>query len=106
MLHENSNQKRAGAAILILDKMDCKTKVVVTDRQTERKKRKWSRLVVSDSLWSHGHQAPPFSRQEYWSGLPFPSPGIYRKGLSTIFQLNKDIDNDNMVNPSRRDDSY
>ena len=24
------------------------------------------------------HQAPPsmgFSRQEYWSGLPFPSPG-------------------------------
>lgn len=40
MLHENSNQKRAGAAILILDKMDCKTKVVVTDRQTERKKRK------------------------------------------------------------------
>ena len=25
------------------------------------------------------HQAPPsmgFSRQEYWSGLPFPSPGI------------------------------
>ena len=28
---------------------------------------------------THGHQAPPsvgFSRQEYWSGLPFPSPGI------------------------------
>ena len=21
------------------------------------------------------HQAPPSSRQEYWSGLPFPSPG-------------------------------
>lgn len=37
MFHENSNQKRAGAAILILDKMDCKTKVVVTDRQKERK---------------------------------------------------------------------
>ena len=37
--------------------------------------------VVSDSLWPHGllaHQAPlsmGFSRQEYWSGLPFPSPG-------------------------------
>ena len=34
---------------------------------------------MSDSLWPHGlHQAPPsmkFSRQEYWSGLPFPSPG-------------------------------
>ena len=26
----------------------------------------------------HAYQAPPsmgFSRQEYWSGLPFPSPG-------------------------------
>ena len=36
----------------------------------------WSRSVVSDSL--RPHQAPPsmgFSRQEYWSGLPFPSPG-------------------------------
>ena len=33
---------------------------------------------MSDSLWPHGHQAPPsmgFSRQEYCSGLPFPSPG-------------------------------
>ena len=28
--------------------------------------------------WMVAHQAPPsrgFSRQEYWSGLPFPSPG-------------------------------
>ena len=27
--------------------------------------------------WAVAHQAPPsieFSRQEYWSGLPFPSP--------------------------------
>ena len=32
-------------------------------------------LVTS---WTVAHQAPPsmgFSRQEYWSGLPFPSPG-------------------------------
>ena len=41
-----------------------------------------SHSVVSTSLWPHGryvaHQGPPsmeFSRQEYWSGLPFPSPG-------------------------------
>ena len=36
---------------------------------------KWSRSVVSDSV---AYQAPPsmgFSRQRYWSGLPFPSPG-------------------------------
>ena len=28
--------------------------------------------------WTAAHQAPPpmgFSRQEYWSGLSFPSPG-------------------------------
>ena len=36
--------------------------------------------VVSISLQSHGeaHQAPlsiESSRQEYWSGLPFPPPG-------------------------------
>ena len=40
--------------------------------------RKWSRSIMSDSLWPRGHQAPPsmgFSRQECWSGLPFPSPG-------------------------------
>ena len=41
---------------------------------------KWSHSVISDSLRPHGHQAPPsmgFSRQEYWSGLPFPSPGNF-----------------------------
>ena len=36
--------------------------------------------VVSDSvtLWTVAHQAPlsvEFSRQEYWSQLPFPTPG-------------------------------
>ena len=30
------------------------------------------------TLWTVAYQAPlsmEFSRQEYWSGLPFPSPG-------------------------------
>ena len=34
------------------------------------------RLFVT--LWTVAHQAPlstGFSRQEYWQGLPFPSPG-------------------------------
>ena len=36
--------------------------------------------VMSDSVtpWTVAHQGPlttGFSRQEYWSGLPFPSPG-------------------------------
>ena len=38
------------------------------------------RLIMSDSVapWIVAHQAPlpmEFSRQEYWTGLPFPSPG-------------------------------
>ena len=31
--------------------------------------------VVSDSLWSRGSLSMGFPRQEYWSLLPFPSPG-------------------------------
>ena len=37
-----------------------------------------SRARLCDPMDSSLHQAPPsmgFSRQEYWSGLPFPSPG-------------------------------
>ena len=42
--------------------------------------KKWSCSVVSDfaTPWTVPYQAPPslgFSRQKYWSGLPFPSPG-------------------------------
>ena len=63
---------------------------------------KWSRSV--DSLFAHSllslcslfatpwvvaYQASPsmwFSRQEYWSGLPFPSPGLIKTHeLSSIF---------------------
>ena len=34
-------------------------------------------VQLSAIPWTVAHQAPPsmaFSRQEYWSGLPFPSP--------------------------------
>ena len=37
-----------------------------------------SRVRLFVTLWIVAHQAPPsmeFSRQEYWSGLPFSSPG-------------------------------
>ena len=39
------------------------------------------RLCVTP--WTAAHQAPPslgFSRQEHWSGLPFPSPTDWLKG--------------------------
>ena len=37
-----------------------------------------SRVQLFATPWTAASQAPPsmgFSRQEYWSGLPFPSPG-------------------------------
>ena len=44
----------------------------------ERKKVKsLSRVRLFATPWTVAYQAPPsmgFSRQEYWSGLPFPSP--------------------------------
>ena len=38
----------------------------------------FSRVQLFATLWTVAHQACPsmgFFRQEYWSGLPFPSPG-------------------------------
>ena len=37
-----------------------------------------SRVLLFSTPWTVADQAPPsmgFSSQEYWSGLPFPSPG-------------------------------
>ena len=38
-----------------------------------------SRVQLSATPWTAAHQAPPpmgFSRQEYWSGVPLPSPTL------------------------------
>ena len=42
------------------------------------KKKSLSRVQLFVTPWTIAYQVPPsmgFSRQEYWSGLPFPSPG-------------------------------
>ena len=44
-----------------------------------------SRVWLLVTPWTAAHQAPPpmgFSRQEYWSGLPLPSP---RKSEPSVF---------------------
>ena len=41
-----------------------------------------SRVRLLATPWTAAHQAPPsmgFSRQEYWNGVPLPSPG-YTQG--------------------------
>ena len=38
-----------------------------------------SRVLLFETPWSAADQAPPsmgFSRQEYWSGVPLPSPKV------------------------------
>ena len=38
-----------------------------------------SHVQLSMAPWTVTYQAPPsmeFSRQDYWSGLPFPTPGV------------------------------
>ena len=47
----------------------------------------FSRVRLFVTPWTVAHQAPlpmGFFRQEYWSGLPFPSPGdLFDSGIET-----------------------
>ena len=46
--------------------------------KSEKKVKSLSRVQLFATPWTVAYQAPPsmgFSRQECWSGLPFPSPG-------------------------------
>ena len=47
-----------------------------------------SRVRLFATPWTAAYQAPPpmgFSRQEYWSGVPLPSPLVSYKNLSFFF---------------------
>ena len=44
------------------------------------KVKSFSRVRLLATPWTEAHQAPPFmgfSRQEYWSGVPLPSPCLF-----------------------------
>ena len=48
------------------------------------KEKSLSRVRLLATPWTAAHQAPPsmgFSRQEYWSGVPLPSPCIHLSPL-------------------------
>ena len=48
-----------------------------------------SRVLLYETPWTIAYQAPlsmVFPRQEYWSGMPFPSPGVFlTQGLNLDF---------------------
>ena len=63
--------------------------VAISFSNDESEKWKQSCSVVSNLQRPQGlqHQAPPsmgFSRQEYWSGVPLPSPGVQSMGLQRV----------------------
>ena len=50
---------------------------------------RFSRVRLCATPWMAAHQAPPslgFSRQEHWSGLPFPSPMHENESESEVAQ--------------------
>ena len=51
-----------------------------------------SRVRLLETPWTAAHQAPPsmgFSRQEYWSGVPLPSPKKYQKRKINVIKEDK-----------------
>ena len=51
-----------------------------------------SRVRLLATPWTAAYQAPPpmrFSRQEYWSGVPSPSPNMLSKLVITFLPRSK-----------------
>ena len=51
----------------------------------------FSHVQLCVTLWTVACQAPMsmgFSRQEYWSGLPYPPPGdLLMAGITYVFRI-------------------
>ena len=77
---ETEPAQRAALAGRILGGTESSLLGLTTSSPESEKSQSVSRSVVSDSFatpWTVARQAPPsmeFSRQDYCSGLPFPSP--------------------------------
>ena len=64
--------------LLFANLYEKQTEVNTDCQQRELCAESLSRVQLFATPWTVAHQAPPsmeFSRQEYWSGFPFPSPG-------------------------------
>ena len=51
-----------------------------------------SRVQLLATSWTAAYQAPPsmgFSRQEYWSGVPLPSPNMLSRLVITFLPRSK-----------------
>ena len=69
--------------------MECTYKVLIV-RVCARMPSHFSRVRLSVTPWTVARQAPlsmGFSRQEYWSGLPLPSPGYIYRIMHKLFNI-------------------
>ena len=65
-------------------KQSCLVFIPTTNIKVKVKVKSLSCVRLLATPWTAAHQAPPsmgFSRQEYWSGVPLPSPQISRAPL-------------------------
>ena len=70
-----------------------------------------SRVRLLVTPWTAAYQAPPsmgFSRQEYWSGVPLPSPLFYLKPLQIVLKAkNTETSNqENLQKFSKKSESW
>ena len=69
---------RMVTCICVVESLRYSPKTITTLLISYESEVKVSRALLFVTPWTIVHQAPlsmGFSRQEYWSGLPFPSPG-------------------------------
>ena len=61
----------------------------------------FSRIQLFAAQWTVAHQAPlsmEISRQEYWSGLPFPPAGpLPDPGMEPVFPMSPALRNDSLA---------
>ena len=70
-------QSYADGNFLIANKLYCQGTLAPTKKLLLLLLNRFSRVQLCATPQTAAQQAPPslgFSRQEYWSGLPFPSP--------------------------------
>ena len=71
-------QKRGDMCTCTADSLCCTVESSTTLQSNYSEVKSLSHVWLFATPWTIAHQAPlsmEFSRQEYWSGLPFPSPG-------------------------------
>ena len=68
-----------------------------------------SRVRLLATPWTAAYQAPPsmgFSRQEYWRGVPLPSP-LYANKMDNLEEMDKFLEKYNFpkLNQEEKEDS-